>query len=203
MQFSAHTGSITLVTHFYRNRAELLKGISGQLIDDYDAQLADLEKGADDPTRLRVLLEWMLPLTQEARNEERARVLLNAERHSDLHVQSFFKAMDGKMRALLRDHVTPLVEPSQVDITVDALRVMVNGVVLSAVEHPRKWPAKRQLALLDHMLESLGVSKSPTTTASTRVSGGSLGRAAGRRAPAWGGAEALSAGDGDGGGCGG
>jgi AcrR family transcriptional regulator len=152
-------GSITLVTHFYRNRAELLKGIADQLVDDYDAQIADLERGADDPTRLRLLLEWMLPLTRDARTEERARVLLNAERASDLHVQSFFEAMDRKMRALLRDHVEPLVEGSQVDITVDALRVMVNGVVLSAVEHPRKWPAKRQLALLDHMLGSLGLTK--------------------------------------------
>jgi AcrR family transcriptional regulator len=153
-------GSITLVTHFYRNRAELLEGIASQLIDDYDAQLADLEKGADAETRLHLLLEWMLPLSQDARKEERARVLLNAERHSDLHVQSFFEAMDRKMRALLRDHVTPLVEPASVDITVDALRVMVNGVVLSAVEHPRKWPAKRQLALLDHMLDCLGLHKS-------------------------------------------
>lgn len=161
-------GSITLVTHFYRNRAELLKGIADQLIIDYDAQLADLEQGADDATRLRLLLEWMLPLTQDARLEERGRVLLTAERDSDLHVQSFFQAMDRKMRALLRDHVTPLVEPYLVDITVDALRVMVNGVVLSAVEHPRKWPAKRQLALLDHMLESLGLSKPAATAASAR-----------------------------------
>jgi AcrR family transcriptional regulator len=160
-------GSITLVTHFYRNRAELLKGMTDQLIDDYDAQLADLERGADDATRLRLLLEWMLPLTQDSRTAERGRVLLTAERDSDLHVQSFFLAMDRKMRALLRDHVTPLVEPSLVDITVDALRVMVNGVVLSAVEHPRKWSAKRQLALLDHMLESLGLGKPLTTAAST------------------------------------
>jgi AcrR family transcriptional regulator len=150
-------GSITLVTHFYRNRAELLKGIADQLIDDYDADLADLEKGADEQTRLRVLLEWMLPLTLEARNDERARVLLNAERQSDLHVQYFFEAMDQKMRALLRDHVRPLVEPANVDVTVDALRVLVNGVVLSAVEHPRKWPSKRQLALLDHILGCLGL----------------------------------------------
>ena len=157
-------GSITLVTHFYRNRAELLEGIARQLIDDYDAQLADLEKGADDLTRLRVLLEWMLPLTREARNEERARVLLNAERHSDLHVQAFFEAMDRKMRGLLRDRVAPLVDPADVDITVDSLRVMVNGVVLSAVEHPRKWTAKRQLALLDHILEVLGLGK-PRTAA--------------------------------------
>jgi AcrR family transcriptional regulator len=159
-------GSITLVTHFYRNRAELLKGIADQLVDDYDAHLAALEKGADDLTRLRVLLKWMLPLTMEARSEERARVLLNAERQSDLHVESFFEAMDKKMRALLRDHVTPLVEPARVDVTVDALRVMVNGVVLSAVEHPRKWPAKRQLALLNHMLDCLGLYKPETAPAS-------------------------------------
>jgi hypothetical protein len=153
------------VTHFYRNRAELLEGIATQLIDDYDAQLAKLERGADDLTRLRVLLEWMLPLSREARNEERARVLLNAERQSDLHVESFFEAMDRKMRGLLRDRVTPLVDPSEIDVTVDALRVMVNGVVLSAVEHPRAWTAKRQLALLDHILVVLGLAKPGTAAA--------------------------------------
>lgn len=168
-------GSITLVTHFYRNRAELLKGIADQLIDDYDAQIADLERGADDPTRLHLLLEWMLPLTRDSRTEERARVLLNAERASDLHVQSFFEAMDRKMRALLRDHVEPLVDTSLVDITVDALRVMVNGIVLSAVEHPRKWPAKRQLALLDHMLGTLGLAK-PVVAPAGGIQGAVLAR---------------------------
>jgi hypothetical protein len=37
--------------------------------------------------------------------------------------------------------------------------VTVDQVVLSAVEHPRKWPAKRQLTLLDHMLGCLGLRK--------------------------------------------
>jgi hypothetical protein len=70
------------------------------------------------------------------------------------------KCMDGPVvSAWCRSTTAPLVEPARVDVTVDALRVIVNGVVLSAVEHPRKWPTKRQLALLDHMLGCLGLQK--------------------------------------------
>ena len=150
-------GSITLVTHVYANRAALLKGITDHAVADYDRELAHLERGADDRRRLRILLEWMLPLTAEEQRRERGRVMLVTQRESDLNVNAFYVAMDRKMRQLLHDHLAPLVPPERIEPTVELLRTMANGVVLSVTERPTKWTRKRQLALLDDTLDLLGL----------------------------------------------
>ncbi|MFI6523060.1 TetR/AcrR family transcriptional regulator [Spirillospora sp. NPDC050679] len=149
-------GSITLITHFYPTRALLLEGITEQVIADYDADLAGLEADLPPAPRLRVLLEWLLPLSEDSRKEELARILLLGG-DADLPVQRFFDAMEVKMRSLLREHLVDLLPEQQVEPTVEALRVLTNGVVLSAVEHPGDWPASRQLALLDQLLLALGL----------------------------------------------
>lgn len=145
-------GSITLVTHFYPNRSALLDGIIDQSIADYDSDLARLETDLAPADRLRVLLEWMLPLEETGRREEVARIMLLGGKGSDLPVQRFFDAMESKMRSLLRDHLAPLIPAEHVEPTAEALRVFTNGIVLSVAEHPEDWPASRQLTLLDRVL---------------------------------------------------
>jgi AcrR family transcriptional regulator len=150
-------GSITLVTHFYSTRSDLLASITRRLVADYQRELESLVVGANPQARLRILLEWLLPLTNEAKLAERSRVLMSAERGTDLNVQAFFKAMEDTMRGLLREHLAGLVPPDEVEIYVDTLRAFANGVVLSAIEHPRYWTKKRQSALLDFMFRRLGL----------------------------------------------
>jgi AcrR family transcriptional regulator len=150
-------GSITLITHFYPNRSALLDGIVDQSIADFDGDLAALETDLAPANRLRVLLEWMLPLEEIGRREEVARIMLLGGKGSDLPVQRFFDAMESKMRSLLHDHLTPLLPTAQVDPTAEALRVFTNGIVLSAAEHPADWPAARQLAVLDRVLTAFGL----------------------------------------------
>lgn len=150
-------GSITLVTHVYPDRASLMKGLTHRAIDEFDRDLAELEQGADERARLRLLLEWMLPMTKSEQVKERARVMLVSYRDSDLHVSVFFVAMDQKMRALLRSHLEPFLAGDDLDLAVETLRVMINGVVLATSEHPGKWPRKRILALLDHQLGLMGL----------------------------------------------
>ncbi len=145
-------GSITLVTHVYPDRAALMKGLTRTAIAEFDADLATLEDGADDRERLRLLLEWMLPLSAEEQRKERARVMLVSYRDSDLHVGVFSTAMDRKMRALLRSHLAPFRRGDELDAAVELLRVLINGVVLAAAEHPGKWPRRRIIALLDNQL---------------------------------------------------
>lgn len=152
-------GSITLITHFYPNRSALVDGIIDQSIADYDGDLAALESDLAPPDRLRVLLEWMLPLDEVGRREEIARIMLLGGKGSDLPVQRFFDAMESKMRSLLHDHLTPLLPEEQVQATAEALRVFTNGVVLSAAEHPADWPATRQLAVLDRVLAAFGLNE--------------------------------------------
>ncbi|BBC31051.1 hypothetical protein SGFS_023450 [Streptomyces graminofaciens] len=65
--------------------------------------------------------------------------------------------VDARIRELLRRHVEPLVPAERVDTTVDLLRVLANGLVLSAVEHHHDWPPERQLAVLDEALAAYGL----------------------------------------------
>ncbi|WP_327699193.1 TetR/AcrR family transcriptional regulator [Streptomyces sp. NBC_00459] len=150
-------GSITLVTHFYSTRAELLQAITGRVLEEYDVELAGLEEGADDSTRLRILLEWMLPLDEEAWISECGRIALLGQREDDPSIDPFFDTMDARMREYLREHLAPLVEADQLGEMVDMLRVTLNGIVLCAVEHRDEWPAERQLAVLRRLLTAFSL----------------------------------------------
>ena len=48
-----------------------------------------------------------------------------------------------------------------VERTVELLRVMTGGVVLSVVEHPELWTTERKYAVIDDVLELLGL-KTPS-----------------------------------------
>src|SRR5687768_4852119 len=63
-------GSITLVTHIYPTRRDLLLGLAETLLEEYDALLPELEAGRDRPERLRILLEWMLPRSEGGWSQE-------------------------------------------------------------------------------------------------------------------------------------
>jgi AcrR family transcriptional regulator len=145
-------GSIRLVTHFFAGRSDLFVAVVDDLIAGYDEELAAMEEGSDDRARLRILLEWMLPLSQKSRSQEAGRIALISLRDEQDSVDHFFLAMDKRHRALLKSHLAPLVDPERLSDYVDFLRAMVNGVVLSTVEHPKKWPRRRQLAVLDNAL---------------------------------------------------
>jgi len=146
-------GSITLVTHIYPTRRDLIAGLAESLIEEFDAELPILEAGAAPAMRLRILLEWMLPLSEQAWMLERSRVLLIADADQD----GLLDRMDSRMRELLRSHLDPVVSPQLVDSYVDMLRTLINGVVLSAVEHHEQWPAHRQLDVLHDVMRHLGL----------------------------------------------
>ena len=150
-------GSITLVTHFFATREDLFVAIVDDLIQGYDEELADLEGGTDDITRLRTLLDWMSPSSRADIAKETGRVALIAHRGEQDSVEYFFDAMEKRMRQLLRSHLQPLVPRSELNVAVNFLRVVVNGVVLSAVEHPSSWSRAKQARVLDRALVAIGV----------------------------------------------
>jgi len=151
-------GSITLVTHVYPDRQALMEGLTKTLITTSREDLARFEAGLDDAQRLRGLLEWMLPLDGDTRSAEVGRVMLMAYRDTDLNVNIFYSAMDKEMRGHLRRHLRPFVGEDELEAAVEIWRVFANGVVLSVAERPEKWPRKRVLALLDSMMQRMGLS---------------------------------------------
>lgn len=145
-------GSLTLVTHYYPTRTDLLADIPVQLAADWREELAALEATSTDPmARLRTLLEWLMPTTDEGLEDEQVRFALLADRN-DAESAAILVHFDRVVRELLRNHVVGLVASDVVDITVDLLRAFTNGVVLDTVMDPDGWPAQRQLDLLDQLL---------------------------------------------------
>jgi AcrR family transcriptional regulator len=145
-------GSITLVTHIYPTRRDLLLGLAETLLEEYDALLPELEAGRDRPERLRILLEWMLPRSEDGWSQERSRIVLLTDPDTGLILAA---KMDLRMRTLIRDHLIGLVPADELDEHVELLRVLTNGIVLASVEHRDEWPAERQVRTLHSALRRL------------------------------------------------
>lgn len=149
-------GSITLVTHFYPDRQTLLEGIIDEISTNYDEDLASLPSTDDRIENLRAYLLWMVPQTAEDIDVERCRVAL-VHSASNPAIARFFVAMEDKARSAFRERLTGLVPAEEVPGAVDYLRTLVNGAVLSAVEHPDIWTAERQHDVIEYGLRSLGL----------------------------------------------
>lgn len=72
-------------------------------------------------------------------------------------VNYFFVSVDTRIGAMLAELLAPLLSDDQVPHAVDCLRSAVDGVTLSALERPDRWPAARQLAVLATIVQAAGV----------------------------------------------
>ena len=153
-------GSTTLVTHFYATQRELLNDVALRMTRAWEREIASLDAELDDPwARLRRLLIWLVPTTEEDLVGERVRINLLADDLTGAEHREIFERYDRKMRQFLRNHVRHLVPDDKLTEFVDLLRAATNGVVLSVLEHPDEWPADRQIALVDQLLETVVAAK--------------------------------------------
>ena len=150
-------GSITLVTHFFSTREDIFTALIDDVASGYEEELAQLEDGADAESRLRILLEWLVPLSDEDVAQEAGRIALISQRGSHAGIDHFFEVMESRVRKLLEDRLAPLLPAKEVGGAVDYLRATTNGVVLSSVEHPEVWTRERRLAVLETALRTLAV----------------------------------------------
>jgi len=149
-------GSITLVTHYFANRSDLFEAIVDDLVAGYEEELAELERNKDAYGRLRRFLEWLLPLNATELDRERGRIALNSMR-GEKSIDHFFEAIDGRIRELLASHLQPFLKSDEIPAAVDFLRASLNGITLSAVEHPKLWTPRKQLAVLDTIMQALNL----------------------------------------------
>jgi AcrR family transcriptional regulator len=157
-------GSTTLITHYFPTQRELLDEVTTQVLAGWEADVRELDAQEQSPAvRLQALLRWLVPINEQGLKEERNRIHLLAGRLLGDENRAIFHATEAKIRDLIRMHVNGLVPPDAVDRTVELLRVTTNGVVLSVLEHPDRWPAERQIAILDWLSASLGIE--PTVAA--------------------------------------
>lgn len=148
-------GSLTMVTHYYANRQELMTDLAHQICDTWQAALDEIDETHREPRdRLRTFLAWLLPLTPRGHEEERARFALLAA-DNDPDCRAVLVDFDNIVREMLRQRLKGLVPKRRVPAVADLLRAFASGIVLDAQMSPEAWPAKRQLALLDDLLAAL------------------------------------------------
>ncbi|MFF5085008.1 TetR/AcrR family transcriptional regulator [Actinoplanes sp. NPDC000266] len=150
-------GSITLVTHFVANRQQLFVAITDELIASYEAELASIDDGLGGYDRLRALLLWMAPTTPQDIESEAGRIALISQRAGHDAISHFFDAMEEIMRTMLRIRLVGLVGDDELGSAVAYLRAVVNGLTLSAVEHPGMWPESAVEQAVDRALRGLGL----------------------------------------------
>lgn len=150
-------GSITLVTHFFASREDIFTAVVDDLAESYDSELQTLEAGADAPGRLKILLEWMVPLSPQDVDQESGRIALISQRHTHQGIDHFFEVMERRVRGLLKSHLEAVVPEHDVPHYVDYLRALTNGLALSAVEHPEIWTRERVLGVIHRSISALGL----------------------------------------------
>lgn len=145
-------GSIRLVTHYFRNREELIHGIVERLTRETDAILDELRSLDDPRERLRRALAWFLLGDLQDTREESVRLALR-DHQGDPAVDEFFDVVEPSMRRVLRvalggDETTEVHESD-----VDLLRIWTSGIALNAIERPALWTIEHQERALDHLLQ--------------------------------------------------
>lgn len=151
-------GSPTLVTYYFSTQAALMTAMLEHQLVLFDEELTQLEIGSNDRKRLEILVRWFLPDDPESWAQERARVHLASELGAQNEwLRPYLDRLDGRMMQLLRDHLAPLVAPEDLATATDGLRMALNGIVLSAVEHPADWPAAKQREIAALVLSALPI----------------------------------------------
>jgi len=77
-------------------------------------------------------------------------------------VRHFFDSMEAHFRRVLADPVGRLADPDQIPPIVDALRVSMNGIILSILEHPSYWTVERRRSVVEFLVTGVvASSKNP------------------------------------------
>ncbi|TCC36474.1 TetR/AcrR family transcriptional regulator [Kribbella speibonae] len=170
-------GSTTLITHYFPTQRELLDEVTTQVLAGWDDDVKKLDAQEQTPAvRLQALLRWLVPLTEQGLKEERNRIHLLAGQLLGEENRAILQATETKIRELIRNHVTGLVPPDEVERTVELLRITTNGLVLSVLEHPDLWPPERQIAILDWLTDSLGIAPAGAHKPRGHVKAGAVSR---------------------------
>jgi AcrR family transcriptional regulator len=152
-------GSPSMVTHYYRTRHSLLADIGPWILNKWQAEIESLLGVEQDPAvQLRSVLAWLLPLTPESLVEEKAGLSLLAGTESDTAaVLGLREELDSWVRDLVRSHLVAVVDDAVVEPSLDLLYAGTRGITVCACEAPDAWPPERQMAVLDDLLDVLGL----------------------------------------------
>lgn len=163
-------GSMTLITHYFPNREALIEGILTSFENEVTTFNEEIRSVPDPVERLRLVIEWALPLEEQDLTAERGRIALLAHRDAEPSIDAFFTRLEPIMRGIYGEHVAPLVDEDDLELAVDLMRSWINGVTLSTIEHPEIWTRARQLRVVDRFVATLPL-REPAVLARLGVTG--------------------------------
>ncbi len=147
-------GSITLVTYFFSNRADLFEAIVDDVLRGYTDD-SGVPRTDDPAVDLINLLRWYSPQSTADDEREAGRISLIGMRSESASIDHFFSAVERTFREIFTAAVARIVPAGDVDRHVDFLRVGLNGLVLAVVEHPKYWSTQRREDVLRSLAESV------------------------------------------------
>lgn len=150
-------GSMRLVTHYFRDRQELLSAILEDGREDTERLISEIEGIPEPRARLRRTMEWFLVQNERDMQLEKTRVALVVHKDLEPSINDFFAAVELEMRRALRAAVVALVPDEEVESLVDLLRAWASGLALVSVEHPEIWTPAKQRRVLDDFLTRIGL----------------------------------------------
>ena len=153
-------GSMRLVTHYFKDRQQLITALLEDGLRETDEILERLRGIESDRERLREALAWFLPDDPESLRLERVRLALIAQRDEEPVIAEFFDRVDRAMRSLLDCALPEGLSPEERERSVDVLRVWTSGMSLVSVEHPELWSPAYQRETLGRVLEHLSAAAS-------------------------------------------
>lgn len=155
--------SVTSVTHYYPNRQALIDDIIRTLDDDWRDELAELEGVEQEPAeKLWTLLDWLLPIDEIAKREEKTRLALLAENEVEL-IAPARKHFNAQVETAIAECLKSFLPEEDVSQATQALRVFISGIVLYWAEYPEEWPPERQRQMLADTLRLMGLPEAPAS----------------------------------------
>jgi AcrR family transcriptional regulator len=152
-------GSTRMVNHYYPSRGDLLADLGPRLRERWARDLQAVDTGsADARRRLRAFLVWRLAHDTLRRASERAFLALLWVPSEDAASASAFHERGSEwMRGQIALRLAGIVAHEDVDSMVDILQTSVSGILVAAEENPDRWPPEREVAVVDRLLEMLGL----------------------------------------------
>jgi len=155
-------GSASLVSHYYSDREHLFRDLADESVTGWLEDLEAIELEHPDPLdRLqRLVFAWLLPLEGAELDAEKVRMSFVAAGLQGERTQDILDTWDEAIRSMLSRTLVELVPADRVETAIDLVRAAFSGVSLSALEHPDRWPPRRQATIMNMILSGLSLTDS-------------------------------------------
>lgn len=147
--------STSVVTHYVAGREELLRLTVRREVARRQAQLEALLAGVRPEGRLRAVIEWSVLGLDETTHRAWLALVVGAQTEPVLRreLDGFNAWWDTLLARCIRQLGAPSGLPA--DTLVDAINVVVDGMIMARFEEAEPWPSPRHRRTLDALLRSI------------------------------------------------